>query len=99
MYSSVDSRGRPGPERWLTPRRAALLSWGALACVLVALQGGAVLENVRHTLGPFRINNDAQQQIFPFYRYLTPTAFAGDYIANYYLACYPVGYWALYAGP
>ncbi len=45
----------------------------------------------------YLINNDARQQIFPFFRYFGPSAFDGDYISDYYLACYPLGYRGLYA--
>jgi hypothetical protein len=55
---------------------------------------------MRTTLHPARINGDAQQQIVPFFKYFEPTAsaFSNDYIADYYLACYPAGYFGLYAG-
>lgn len=77
---------------------AALLGWLAVLGVLGWFQGPAVLASIRQLLSPHRINDDAQQQIFPFYRYLESSAFATDYIADYYLACYPLGYWGLYAG-
>jgi len=66
--------------------------FGALAW----LQGGAALTNLEHTLEPYRLNGDAQQQIYPFYRYIEPNAFGSDYIAEYYLASYPLGYKSLY---
>jgi hypothetical protein len=83
----------------LTPRRTELLGLVLVAIVLMWLQGGAVLASVKATLLPYRLNGDAQQQIFPFFRYLEPNAFGSDYITNYYLSSYPLGYWALYAVP
>ena len=87
------------PE-WLTPPRRALLlevaGWLLVLVVLAWLQGGAALTNLKYTLQPYRLNGDAQQQIFPFYRYLDPNAFGNDYIADYYLASYPLGYKSLY---
>ena len=78
---------------------AALLGWLAVLGVIAWFQGPSVLASARQLLSPDRINDDAQQQIFPFFRYLESSAFATDYIADYYLACYPLGYWGLYAGP
>jgi hypothetical protein len=83
----------------LTPRRTELLGLVLVAIVLMWLQGGAVLASLKHTLVPYRLNGDAQQQIFPFFRYLEPNAFGSDYITDYYLSSYPLGYWALYAVP
>jgi hypothetical protein len=73
------------------------VGWLAVAGVLIAFQGYAFFVSLRHTFNENRVNNDSLQQIFPFYRYLGPSAFDGDYIADYYLACYPLGYRALYA--
>jgi hypothetical protein len=83
----------------LTPRRTELLCLALVAIVLMWLQGGAVLASLKHTLVPHRLNGDAQQQIFPFFRYLEPNAFGADYITDYYLSSYPLGYRALYAVP
>jgi hypothetical protein len=77
---------------------AELLGWLAVLGVLAWFQGASVLASARQLLSPERINDDAQQQIFPFFRYLESSAFTTDYIADYYLACYPLGYWGLYAG-
>jgi hypothetical protein len=82
---------------WLGPRGGTILGWVALVAVLAWFQGQASWKSLQTGLLPFRINDDAQQQIFPFFRYLKPNAFANDYIADYYLACYPLGYRGLYA--
>lgn len=63
---------------------------------LYLLQGPAVLASLKYTLEYFRLNGDAQQQIFPFYRYLPQNAFEHDLIADYYLSSYPLGYRGLY---
>lgn len=86
--------------QWLTPGRQKVglevAGWLMVCGVLAWLQGGAALANLKYTLQPYRLNGDAQQQIYPFYRYLEPNAFGGDYIAEYYLSSYPLGYKSLY---
>ncbi len=85
-------------DRRLAARGRAILGWLAVAAVLVWFQGGAVLESLETHLTSSRVNDDALQQIVPFFRYSDdPSAFENDYAADYYLACYPLGYWALYA--
>jgi hypothetical protein len=64
--------------------------------VLYLLQGPAALASLKYTLQPWRLNGDAQQQIFPFFRYLSGNAFERDLIADYYLSSYPLGYRGLY---
>jgi hypothetical protein len=86
----------PAWGRWLSPRRVEILAWVVMAVVLYRLQAPAALANLEFTLEPWRLNGDAQQQIFPFYRYLAHNAFGHDYIADYYLSSYPLGYRALY---
>jgi hypothetical protein len=83
----------------LTPRRTELLCLVLLVAALIFLQGGAVLASLKYTLVPYRLNEDAQQQIFPFFRYLEPSSFRADYITDYYLSSYPLGYRLLYAVP
>jgi len=73
-----------------------MAGWLLLLVALYWLQGDAALANLKYTLQPSRLNGDAQQQIYPFYRYLDPNAFGSDYIAEYYLASYPLGYKSLY---
>jgi hypothetical protein len=84
-------------RRWLTAH-LNLLTWVAGLAVLGWLQGPALLASFEYSQAPFHINDDAQQQIYPFYRYLGPGPFDTDYVADYYLACFPLGYWALFAG-
>jgi hypothetical protein len=109
----ADDPGRPAPlarlralrgaliksRAWLTPGRVEVACLALLAALLIWLQGGAVLASLEYTLDPYRLNGDAQQQIFPFFRYLEPNSFRGDYIADYYLSSYPLGYRVLYALP
>lgn len=85
-------------REWLAPR-SSLIGWAAVLAIVVWFQGRALLDSVEYTFGPLRLNDDARQQIFPFFRYIDrPSAFDTDYVANYYLACFPLGYWLLYAG-
>src|SRR5262245_29417292 len=74
-----------------------VFGWLAVGAGLVWLEGMGVWATLHQALKPNRVNDDALQQIFPFFEYFGSSAFSGDYIARYYLDCYPVGYWALYA--
>jgi hypothetical protein len=40
--------------------------------------------------------DDVRQQIWPMFRYVDPTLFPGDYIADYFSDCLPVGFKAVY---
>lgn len=85
-------------RQWLAPR-SSLIGWAAVLALVAWFQGRALLDSIEYTLGPLRLNDDARQQIFPFFRYIDqPSAFHSDYVASYYLACFPLGYWLLYAG-
>jgi len=85
-------------REWLAPR-SSLIGWAAVLAIVAWFQGRALLDSIAYTFGPLRLNDDARQQIFPFFRYIDqPSAFDTDYVANYYLACFPLGYWLLYAG-
>ena len=82
---------------WLRPRRGAL-AWSLMGlCVLGWFHGGALLDSLQQAHALFRITDDARQQIFPFFRYIDVDPVSRDYIADYYLACYPLGYFGLYA--
>ncbi len=75
--------------------RAAVLS--ALAgATLLALYAPALLEHRRLAVEPGVFNNDARQQIYPFFRYEDRSLFPADYAGDYFLACLPAGYRALY---
>ena len=86
----------PAWHSWLTSRRVEALAWALMLLALYRLQGPATLASLKYTLDPSRLNGDAQQQIFPFFRYLSPNAFQHDLIADYYLSSYPLGYRGLY---
>ena len=90
------SGARPAWRRWLSPRNVEVLAWVVTLLAIYWLQGSAVLASLEFTLEPWRLNGDAQQQIFPFFRYLSPNAFQHDLIADYYLSSYPLGYRGLY---
>ena len=91
---------------WLANRalhgagRSGLVGWLAVLGVLAWFQGGPLLRNWKRVVQPNIVNGDALQQIFPFFKYVdsSASAFAHDYVADYYLANYPLGYFGLYAG-
>ncbi len=74
-------------QRWLL-RLVVLI---VIACVF----GPSMMGHFRHSLSLEAFNDDALQQIWPFYRYQNPELFQNDYIADYYLDCMPQGYKAL----
>ena len=73
------------------------LGWLAVVCALAWLQAEGLFACLRQAFKPHLVNDDALQQIFPFFQYTGESAFSGDYIARYYLDCYPLGYFGLYA--
>jgi hypothetical protein len=81
----------------LYPRRGALAAALLGLVVIGYVHGQALLTSLKYGHSAFRIADDARQQIFPFFRYIDQPPMAADYIADYYLACYPLGYFGLYA--
>ncbi len=88
------------PGRTAELVRAWLSRHGAFVLALVVLLGlgfGASLrQHVARSAEPLVFNDDARQQIFPFFPYHEAGLFPDDYAAAYYRACLPLGYRALY---
>ncbi len=81
-------------------RLARLLRPGALSLIglLVLLFGPVLMINMATDADHWIINDDAVQQIPPFYRFESgDPALADDYVMTYYLDCFPLGYKALYS--
>ena len=77
----------------------ALKVWWPWALVLGALgliYGPTLVAHVIRAFDPHVFNDDARQQIYPFFRYADSSLFPNDYIADYYLDCLPLGFRALY---
>lgn len=70
--------------------------WAAMALSLGLLFGPAFFAHLHRALDPRYANNDALQQIYPFFRYEDHELLRGDAIADYFLACLPWGYRGLY---
>lgn len=79
--------------RWVI--RTAL-PWSIFALSLWLLFGEALGEHVRLSTNPDVFNDDARQQIYPFFRYEDRALFRDDYVGNYFLACLPIAYSMLY---
>jgi hypothetical protein len=76
-----------------------LKAWWPWVLVLGALgfvYGPTLAMHVSRGFDPHILNEDARQQIYPFFRYADSLLFPNDYIADYYLACLPLGFRALY---
>jgi hypothetical protein len=69
-----------------------ILVVGALGFVF----GPALATHITRGFDPHIFNDDARQQIYPFFRYADSSLFPNDYIADYYLDCLPLGFRALY---
>ena len=70
---------------------------GVLALgTLAAIYGSALWSHARLARDPGAFQNDARTWISPFFRYEDSTLFPNDYALDYYLACFPLGYRALY---
>ena len=73
--------------------------WSPWLLVLGALgfaHGPTLVAHISRGLHPNVFNDDARQQIFPFFRYADSSLFPNDYISDYYLNCFPLGFRALY---
>ncbi|MGD9765180.1 MAG: hypothetical protein AB7V27_15865 [Candidatus Binatia bacterium] len=69
---------------------------GLLVASLLALFGPDLVAHVRYAADFWHFSQDAQQQTWPFLRAADPQLFRGDYIADFYLAHFPIGYRFLY---
>lgn len=73
--------------------------WWPWVLVLGALgfaHGPALARHGARSFDATILNDDARQQIYPFFRYADSSLLPHDYIADYYLNCFPVGFRALY---
>lgn len=70
--------------------------WLAFGASLAAIFGESLVAHMRLAADPNVINDDARQQVYPFFRYADSALFRDDLISDYYLACLPWGYRALY---
>ena len=78
-------------------RVGRLTAIGVLAVgTLAAIYGSALWSHARLARDPGAFQNDARQQLPPFFRYEDSTLFQNDYAGDYYLACFPWGYRGLY---
>jgi len=71
--------------------------WVLVVGALGLVYGPARAAHIRRGLDPSIFNNDARQQIYPFFRYADTSLFPNDYVADYYLDCLPLGFRALYS--
>lgn len=75
----------------------AVASWGIGVGLLAVVYGPRLLRSMRRATHPLIANDDARQQIFPFFRYADPALFPKDYLGDYYLeALLPGGYKLFY---
>lgn len=74
--------------RWVLP---------LMAVILAAFCGPTLARHVNASRDHWRFNDDAGQQVWPFLRFGDPNLFRRDLTADYYLACFPLGYQSLYA--
>jgi hypothetical protein len=77
-------------------RLRRVLPWVAFVGSLLALFGESLLQHMQLSAEPGVTNDDALQQIYPFFRYEDSQLFPRNYITDYYLACMPWGFRALY---
>jgi hypothetical protein len=70
--------------------------WVLVVGALGLVYGPARAAHMRRGFNPGIFNNDARQQIYPFFRYADSSLFPNDYVGDYYLDCLPLGFRALY---
>lgn len=68
----------------------------ALVLALLAWTLPSIIAHLRHWMQPEVFTEDARQHIFPYLRYYVDGAFRNDTIADYFMACHPVAYRALF---
>ncbi len=73
------------------------LRWALVIAAWALLFGPSLAAHVASSLDPSLFNDDARQQIWPFFRYYDgPARWHDDYIGRYYLAAFlPAGYRAV----
>ncbi len=76
--------------------RGQLLAVLAAVAALEVVFGPSLWAHLTRAANPDIVNDDARQQIYPFFRYEDFALFPNDFIGDYYLACLPVGFRALY---
>jgi hypothetical protein len=74
-------------------RRGNLAAAG-VAVALATVYGGPLVEHMARAADPGSFNDDARQQIVPFFTY--SDGIPPDFASTYYLTCMPAGYHALY---
>lgn len=77
-------------------RTKQLLWWTIGLASLYVLFGPSYAKHIQYALNNTFINDDVQQQIFPFYTYADSTLFQNDYISDYYRLNLPFGFHAFY---
>jgi len=70
-------------------------SWALAIGALGLVYGRTLAAHVQRGFNPRFMNDDARQQIYPFFRYADSSLFPNDYIADYYVDCLPLGFRAL----
>ncbi len=88
-------------QRWILPKPAQATRrewWFWLGLSLTFSVSFGWLAYQQGTAGPYVVQDDARQHIFWMQRYLDPTLFPDDPIADYFQGVAPVGYRGLYWG-
>jgi len=70
--------------------------WVVVLGALGIVYGPALAMHIGRGVDPQVFNDDARQQIYPFFRYADSSLFPNDYIGDYYLDNLPIGFRALY---
>ncbi|HIK16491.1 MAG TPA: hypothetical protein IGS53_14580 [Leptolyngbyaceae cyanobacterium M33_DOE_097] len=89
-------RSKPGTEASQASTSTAIWLWFSLSILFAAALGCLILYKVFSQ--PYITNDDARQHIFWMHRFVDPTLFPNDFIADYFQAVAPIGYKALYQG-
>jgi hypothetical protein len=84
----IPAQGQKRLNRWLRI--------GVIVVSLCVMYAPSLVEHMKRSADPYHFNNDTRQHVVPFLRYTDTTLFPNDSIGDYYLACLPIGYRALY---
>ncbi len=78
------------------PRVLVWGPWLLIAVGLARLHAATWSAQWDRSMDPLAFNDDVTQQVFPFFRFQDPELFTDDFHAQYYMACFPVGFRVLY---
>ncbi|MBN2143544.1 MAG: hypothetical protein JW774_02865 [Candidatus Aureabacteria bacterium] len=73
------------------------LKIGIMVLIIGYLYGPSLIVHIKRSFDPSNFNDDATQHIVPFLSCYDPELLVNDHASSYFMACFPVGYKAVYS--